>query len=143
MHLDHTDSLIGFLPLAHIFDRRAKRSVLHEPNAHAQMHPSRPRPEPRAHLLPPSPSGQSPAVHLLPISTAAPCSAAHLLPFLPAFSLPRLCVLPGALLPPCSFRMPAAPAWYCRTAEELYLHLGASIGYWRGDIKGLMDDIGE
>ncbi|KAH7620803.1 putative Long chain acyl-CoA synthetase 4 [Nannochloris sp. 'desiccata'] len=29
-----------------------------------------------------------------------------------------------------------------RTAEELMLHLGASIGYWRGDIKGLVDDIG-
>ncbi|KAI7842012.1 hypothetical protein COHA_004213 [Chlorella ohadii] len=29
-----------------------------------------------------------------------------------------------------------------RTAEELYLYLGASIGYWRGDIKGLMEDIG-
>lgn len=29
-----------------------------------------------------------------------------------------------------------------RAAEELFLHLGASIGYWRGDIKGLMDDIG-
>ncbi|KAL4427692.1 hypothetical protein ABPG75_001781 [Micractinium tetrahymenae] len=29
-----------------------------------------------------------------------------------------------------------------RTAEELYLHLGASIGYWRGDIKGLMEDTG-
>jgi long-chain acyl-CoA synthetase len=29
-----------------------------------------------------------------------------------------------------------------RTAEELFLHLGASIGYWRGDIKGLMEDIG-
>eukprot|EP00887_Chlorella_sp_A99_P003085 scaffold9.g3085.t1 len=28
-----------------------------------------------------------------------------------------------------------------RAAEELYLHVGASIGYWRGDIKGLMDDI--
>jgi long-chain acyl-CoA synthetase len=29
-----------------------------------------------------------------------------------------------------------------RTSEELYLYLGASIGYWRGDIKGLMEDIG-
>ena len=29
-----------------------------------------------------------------------------------------------------------------RSAEELMLHLGASIGYWRGDIKGLVDDIG-
>ncbi|PSC74925.1 long chain acyl-synthetase 4-like [Micractinium conductrix] len=29
-----------------------------------------------------------------------------------------------------------------RAAEELFLHLGASIGYWRGDIKGLMEDIG-
>ncbi|KAI3429472.1 hypothetical protein D9Q98_005564 [Chlorella vulgaris] len=29
-----------------------------------------------------------------------------------------------------------------RSAEELYLYLGASIGYWRGDIKGLMEDIG-
>jgi len=31
---------------------------------------------------------------------------------------------------------------YCRTSEELMLHVGASIGYWRGDIKGLVDDIG-
>lgn len=39
--------------------------------------------------------------------------------------------------------LPAAhPPLYRRTAEELYLHLGASIGYWRGDIKGLMEDIG-
>ena len=30
----------------------------------------------------------------------------------------------------------------CRTAEELFLHLGGSIGYWRGDLKGLMEDIG-
>lgn len=30
-----------------------------------------------------------------------------------------------------------------RAAEELMLHLGASIGYWRGDIKGLMDDVAE
>ncbi|GAB4822406.1 hypothetical protein N2152v2_009452 [Parachlorella kessleri] len=29
-----------------------------------------------------------------------------------------------------------------RTAEEFYLHLGASIGFWRGDIKGLVEDIG-
>lgn len=29
-----------------------------------------------------------------------------------------------------------------RTAEEMYLHLGAAIGYWRGDIKGLVEDIG-
>lgn len=28
-----------------------------------------------------------------------------------------------------------------RTAEETFLSLGASIGYWRGDIKGLVDDI--
>ena len=31
----------------------------------------------------------------------------------------------------------------CRTSEELMLYLGAKIGYWRGDIKGLVDDIGE
>jgi long-chain acyl-CoA synthetase len=30
-----------------------------------------------------------------------------------------------------------------RTAEEQMLYLGAKIGYWRGDIKGLIDDIGE
>lgn len=30
----------------------------------------------------------------------------------------------------------------CRTSEELLLYLGAKIGYWRGDIKGLVDDIG-
>ena len=28
-----------------------------------------------------------------------------------------------------------------RATEELMLYLGASIGYWRGDIKGLVDDI--
>ena len=28
-----------------------------------------------------------------------------------------------------------------RATEELVLHLGGSIGYWRGDIKGLVDDI--
>ena len=27
--------------------------------------------------------------------------------------------------------------------EELFLYLGARLGYWRGDIKGLVDDIGE
>ena len=31
----------------------------------------------------------------------------------------------------------------CRTSEELLLYIGAKIGYWRGDIKGLVDDIGE
>lgn len=30
----------------------------------------------------------------------------------------------------------------CRTSEELLLYIGAKIGYWRGDIKGLVDDIG-
>ena len=30
----------------------------------------------------------------------------------------------------------------CRTSEELMLYLGAALGYWRGDIKGLVDDIG-
>lgn len=30
-----------------------------------------------------------------------------------------------------------------RTSEELMLYLGAALGYWRGDIKGLVDDIGE
>ncbi|KAL3163225.1 hypothetical protein ABBQ32_009626 [Trebouxia sp. C0010 RCD-2024] len=30
-----------------------------------------------------------------------------------------------------------------RTSEELLLYIGAKIGYWRGDIKGLVDDIGE
>ena len=28
-----------------------------------------------------------------------------------------------------------------RAAEETLLSMGASIGYWRGDIKGLVDDI--
>ncbi|CAD7700609.1 unnamed protein product [Ostreobium quekettii] len=28
-----------------------------------------------------------------------------------------------------------------RTAEELFLHLGGAIGYWRGDIAGLVDDM--
>ena len=51
----------------------------------------------------------------------------------------RACAAPpadpaGHVLPLC-FR--------CRAAEELFLHLGASIGYWRGDIKGLMEDIGK
>ena len=36
----------------------------------------------------------------------------------------------------------SVPHLYCRCSEELYLYIGASIGYWRGDIKGLMDDIG-
>lgn len=31
----------------------------------------------------------------------------------------------------------------CRTSEELLLYIGAKIGYWRGDIKGLVDDIGK
>lgn len=44
---------------------------------------------------------------------------------------------------PSRLTAPAASAPRCRTAEELYLHLGAAIGYWRGDIKGLMEDIGE
>ena len=43
----------------------------------------------------------------------------------------------SACVPPAPYRVRA-----CRAAEELFLHLGASIGYWRGDIKGLMDDIG-
>lgn len=30
-----------------------------------------------------------------------------------------------------------------RTSEELMLYLGCKIGYWRGDIKGLVDDIAE
>jgi long-chain acyl-CoA synthetase len=29
-----------------------------------------------------------------------------------------------------------------RAAEETFLYLGAKIGFWRGDIKGLVDDIG-
>ncbi|KAL4444633.1 hypothetical protein ABPG77_002450 [Micractinium sp. CCAP 211/92] len=63
-------------------------------------------------------------------------------------ALPSGLTMP-ALHPPlyCLLRthreLPAAhPPLYRRTAEELYLHLGASIGYWRGDIKGLMEDIG-
>ena len=31
---------------------------------------------------------------------------------------------------------------FCRTAEEMFIYMGARIGYWRGDIKGLVDDIG-
>lgn len=30
-----------------------------------------------------------------------------------------------------------------RTSEELMLYLGCKIGYWRGDIKGLVDDIAQ
>lgn len=30
-----------------------------------------------------------------------------------------------------------------RVGEELFLYLGGRVGYWRGDIKGLVDDIGE
>lgn len=30
-----------------------------------------------------------------------------------------------------------------RAAEETYLYLGGSIGYWRGNITGLLDDIAE
>ena len=33
-------------------------------------------------------------------------------------------------------------AMLCRTSEELMLYLGCKLGYWRGDIKGLVDDIG-
>lgn len=40
VHLDHTDSLIGFLPLAHIFDRRAKRCVLHNLATRAHAPPA-------------------------------------------------------------------------------------------------------
>eukprot|EP00891_Asterochloris_glomerata_P009967 jgi/Astpho2/9967/Aster-06780 len=29
-----------------------------------------------------------------------------------------------------------------RTSEEMFIYMGARIGYWRGDIKGLVDDIG-
>ena len=29
-----------------------------------------------------------------------------------------------------------------RAGEEMFLYIGGSIGYWRGDIKGLVDDIG-
>lgn len=61
------------------------------------------------------------------------------------------------LLPPplqrASARLPCPPAPRCpalpcpllphRATEELFVYLGASIGYWRGDIKGLMDDICE
>ena len=28
-----------------------------------------------------------------------------------------------------------------RVGEELFLYLGAKIGYWRGDVKGLLDDV--
>ena len=41
---------------------------------------------------------------------------------------------------------PSAMQWivamWCRTSEELMLYLGCKLGYWRGDIKGLVDDIG-
>ncbi len=30
-----------------------------------------------------------------------------------------------------------------RAAEEMMLYLGSRVGYWRGDIKGLVDDIAE
>ena len=45
----------------------------------------------------------------------------------------HLCPLitPGTL-GACTLGLCLAP---CRTAEEFYLHLGASIGFWRGDIK--------
>ena len=65
-------------------------------------------------------------------AAADPLAAAHLCP---------------PLLPPHAAHAPLPPApvppLYCRCSEELYLYIGASIGYWRGDIKGLMDDIGE
>jgi long-subunit acyl-CoA synthetase (AMP-forming) len=30
----------------------------------------------------------------------------------------------------------------CRTAEEMFIALGGSIGYWQGNINTLVDDIG-
>ena len=51
----------------------------------------------------------------------------------------------GAACTCCELEMGSSPlclvAPACRTAEETFLSLGASIGYWRGDIKGLVDDI--
>jgi long-chain acyl-CoA synthetase len=31
--------------------------------------------------------------------------------------------------------------WFCRVVEEYFLVVGGSIGYWRGDIKYLLEDI--
>ena len=49
----------------------------------------------------------------------------------------------AALPPETDVRVaPSRCRHHARAAEELFLHLGASIGYWRGDITGLMEDIG-
>lgn len=42
----------------------------------------------------------------------------------------------------CSCLATGLTCMCCRTSEELMLYLGAALGYWRGDIKGLVDDIG-
>lgn len=32
---------------------------------------------------------------------------------------------------------------HCSVCEELFITIGGCIGYWQGDIKLLLDDIGE
>ena len=51
--------------------------------------------------------------------------------------------LHAASVPLCDVSTTTQLRFYCRTAEELMLYLGGKVGYWRGDIKGLVDDIGQ
>ncbi len=38
-------------------------------------------------------------------------------------------------------RMTVTPSWCARALEEMFLAKGARIGYWRGSIEGVAEDL--
>lgn len=107
------DSILSYLPLAHIFGRWAEASLLYR-NSPACRAPSR--------SVRPAHSRRGGArFRSFPTpdrdSLSAPLSRAH-------------------RPPPLCPRHPPRSA-----TEELVLYAGGSIGFWRGDIKGLVEDI--
>lgn len=70
---------------------------------------------------------------------------------LPFSASPSLSLFPSVPLSPppfCVFFLFDCPSDVllvcplCRTAEEMFIALGGSIGYWQGNVAHLVDDIG-
>ena len=115
------DSILSYLPLAHIFGRWAEASLLYRNSQFAIRNSPAARRAPSRSVRPTHSRRGGARFRSSPTPDRESLSA----------------LLSRAHRPP-----PPPPRHPPRSAtEELVLYAGGSIGFWRGDIKGLVEDI--